>query len=226
MKRLLLGVSLLLLTQGLEAAVEKIAVVTRVNGSVKIDRSKSGFQDLKAGTVIENGDRIRTGNTGFTALIFIDDKSMLKIKANTEVVINGTRAPASINKTINLGDGILRAQVGKQRKGDFIIQSPTSVASVKGTDFWFLVNAAMGEDQLIGLEGIVSLTNVLTGVSVDVTAGLSGFSNAAGSLSTAPTNPADVPVDPDTTSPETKTQLRIRLEGPNGEEKIILIEYK
>ena len=50
-----------------------------------------------------------------------------------------------------MDNGTIRAEVNKHRKGEFVIQSTTSVASVKGTDFWFIANSEEG-DMVIGLE--------------------------------------------------------------------------
>ncbi len=76
--------------------------------------------------------------------------------------------------------GTIRATVKKQNT-DFVIQTPTSVASVKGTDFWLITDPAEG-DLIIGLEGIVGLTNSETGEEIDVTEGLSGISTPDGDL--------------------------------------------
>ena len=38
------------------------------------------FSNLKPGTILSDGDKIRTGDRGFAAIIFIDDKSTLKLK--------------------------------------------------------------------------------------------------------------------------------------------------
>ena len=114
----------------------KIAVATKVKGLVEImPIGKTEFFDLKAGTILSDGDKIRTGKSGFAAILFIDDKSTLKLKGNTEAVISGQRTAASISKKINLDSGTIRATINKQNT-DFVIQTPTSVASVKGTDFW------------------------------------------------------------------------------------------
>ena len=98
---------------------------------------KKEFSSLKTGSILEDGDKIRTGNSGFVAIIFIDDKSTLKIKENSEAVITGQRTTKNISKKINLDGGTIRASISKQNV-DFVIQTPTSVASVKGTDFWLI----------------------------------------------------------------------------------------
>ena len=79
----------------------KIAVATKIKGLVEImPVGKKDFTKLNPGTILSDGDKIRTGSKGFTAIIFIDDKSTLKVKDNSEVVINGKRTAASISKKI------------------------------------------------------------------------------------------------------------------------------
>ena len=159
----------------------KIAVATKVKGQVEIMAvGKKGFSDLRPGTILSDGDKIRTGSSGFTAIIFIDDKSTLKVKDNSEVVITGKRTAASISKKINMDEGTIRATVKKQNT-DFVIQTPTSVASVKGTDFWLVSDPETG-DQIIGIEGIVGLVNNETGQEIDVSEGMSGLSTPDGNI--------------------------------------------
>ena len=68
----------------------KIAVATKVNGMAEIMKVGSKeFKNLRPGSILEDGDKIRTGKSGFVAIIFIDDKSTLKIKENSEAVITG-----------------------------------------------------------------------------------------------------------------------------------------
>jgi hypothetical protein len=202
----------------------KIAVATKVKGLVEImPIGKTEFFDLKAGTILSDGDKIRTGKSGFAAIIFIDDKSTLKLKGNTEAVISGQRTAASISKKINMDTGTVRATVKKQNT-DFVIQTPTSVASVKGTDFWLLTDPVTG-DQVIGIEGIVGLTNSETGQEVDVNEGMSGISTPDGNLGVNETDPSSIPEDP-SDDQEGPSQIKIYLEGPNGEQKVMIIEYQ
>ena len=214
----------LLLFSPLESA-DKIAVTMKVSGTVDIEQSgSSGLSALKPGTILSDGDRIMTGKNGFAALIYIDDKSMVKIMGNTEVIIKGRLSAGSIAKQVNIDQGTLRAQIHKQRKGDFVIQSSTSVASVKGTDFWMISDPVTG-DILIGLEGLVNLTNLISGESSDVGAGTTGTSTPDGSVETSETNPDNIPVDPDEGGTPTN-QIEIELEGPDGEIKTLLIDIQ
>ena len=202
----------------------KIAVTTKVKGLVEImPIGKDNFANLKPGTILSDGDKIRTGSSGFTAIIFIDDKSTLKLKENSEAVITGQRSAKSIAKKINMDVGTVRATVNKQNS-NFVIQTPTSVASVKGTDFWMITDPVDG-DLVIGLEGIVTLTNNETGAEVDVTEGTSGLSTPDGDVDVEETEESSIPGDP-TDQDEQQAEIKIYFEGPNGEQKVMIIEYE
>jgi len=202
----------------------KIAVTTKVKGLVEImPIGKDNFANLKPGTILSDGDKIRTGSSGFTAIIFIDDKSTLKLKENSEAVITGQRSARSIAKKINMDVGTVRATVKKQNS-NFVIQTPTSVASVKGTDFWMITDPVDG-DLVIGLEGLVTLTNNETGAEVDVTEGTSGSSTPDGLVDVEETEESSIPEDP-TDQDEQQAEIKIYFEGPNGEQKVMIIEYE
>ena len=203
---------------------DKIAIATKVKGVVEIAPAKiNKFKTLTPGTVLSDGDKIRTGSKGFTAIIFIDDKSTLKVKENSELVVGGQKSDARISKKINIDVGTIRATINKQN-ADFVIQTPTSVASVKGTDFWLLSDPETG-DQVMGLEGVVGLTNTQTGQEVNVTSGMSGLSTPDGDLSLEETVDSTIPDDPSTDS-ESTSEIKIFMEGPNGQQKVIIIEYQ
>ena len=203
---------------------DKIAVATKVKGLVEImEVGKKEFLSLKAGSILDDGDKIRTGNNGFVAIIFIDDKSTLKIKENSEAVITGKKTTKDISKKINLDGGTIRASISKQNV-DFVIQTPTSVASVKGTDFW-LISDDSG-DQVIGMEGLVSLVNIETGQEVSVSSGMTGVSTPDGLVGVSETDIANIPDDPVEDSEEGPSQLKIYFEGPNGEQKVFIIDYQ
>ena len=203
---------------------DKIAVTTKVKGIVELMKvGYKSFSSLKAGAILEEGVKVRTGNSGFVAIIFIDDKSILKIKENSEAVITGQRTAKNISKKINLDGGTVRASVSKQNV-DFVIQTPTSVASVKGTDFWLLSDDT--GDQVIGMEGQVSLVNTETGQEVNVTSGMTGVSTPDGQVGVSETDISTIPQDPDDDSEDSPSRLKIYLEGPNGEQKVFIIDYQ
>ena len=205
---------------------QRIAIVTKAIGAVEINKkAKPGYNSLKAGTILEDGDGIRTGTDGFALIIFIDDKSQLKVKGDSEVTISGKKIASAISKNVRMDNGTVRAQVNKKRKGEFVIQSTTSVASVKGTDFWFIANSEAG-DMVIGLEGIVDLFNAISGLNVDVTAGNTGTSDSDGNIDVTETNQNTIPEDPTEGDAPVGDQIEIEFEGPNGEIKKLIIDIQ
>jgi hypothetical protein len=217
---------IILLTASQFGLAQPIAIATKAMGDVEINKKvQPGYKSLKAGTILEDGDGIRTGPDGFALLIFIDDKSQLKVKGDSEVTISGKKIASAISKNVRMDNGTVRAQVNKQRKGEFVIQSTTSVASVKGTDFWFIANSEEG-DMVIGLEGIVDLFNAISGLNVDVTAGNTGTSDSNGNIDVNETNQNTIPEDPTDGDAPVGDQIEIEFEGPNGEIKKLIIDIQ
>mgnify|MGYP000969060267 CR=1 FL=1 len=207
---------ILLLTASQFGLAQPIAIATKAMGTVEINKNaQPAYISLKAGTILEDGDGIRTGSDVFVLLIFINDKSQLKVKGDSEGTISREKIASAISKNIRIDNGTVRAEVNKQRKGEFVIQSTTSVASVKGTDFWFIANSEVG-DMIIGLEGIVDLFNVISGLNVDVTAGNTGTSDSNGNIDVNETNQNTIPEDTTAGDAPVGDQIAIEFEGPNG----------
>ena len=206
-------------------AQDQIAVTTKVFGNVEIFKKKGSSVELKQGSILSIGDQIKTSRGSFAAIIFIDDRSILKIKENSILTLNGQRKRGSISKEINLQGGSLRAQVTDQNRKNFTIESSVSVASVKGTDFWFINDNDNGQDFIHGLEGLIELTNKNSGISVDIEAGITGFSNIDGNLQTKKTDPKILPADE--VDPETKTNsIEIEFLDSTGKKKKLIINYR
>jgi len=202
---------------------DRIAIATKVIGTVYYIRGNDGSKTLKKGHIFESGDILKTERNGFAALLFIDDKSALKIKENSELIIAGKRTARAIVKEIKLDKGTIRAQVGKQKKGDFIIRTAVSVASVKGTDFWLISDEKVG-DSVIGLEGIVQLVNQISGETLDISTGFTGLSSSDGSLQSFTTDPKTIPDDPTSAAGDDKI-LEIEFKDDSGKKKTLIIKY-
>ncbi|MFQ6608662.1 MAG: FecR domain-containing protein [Fidelibacterota bacterium] len=205
-------------------AAERVAVVTKVKGSVEVKTTgKSNFAPLKKGFVLNDRDLIRTGSDGALVVVYLDDKSMLKVKANTDLEIRGTRSGEGLSKKVDMMAGTLKANVSKQRKGDFAISTPTSVASVKGTEFWIMSDPLLG-DKLIGIEGLVELLNLVSGEVINVGVNQTGTSTPNGTLNVEETNPEDIPEDIEVE--EEIHELRIQLQDVDGQEKELIIKFQ
>ncbi len=136
-KNILFAIIILVFTfaiQGMSAT--PIAVVLKVKGKVYIVRggNKANALKPKRGFRLEDGDKLMTDKKSYVAIRFIDDGSTVRIRANSTCFIRGKKEKNEILKNIQLEVGTIFARVTKQ-KGKFEVSTPTSVASVKGTEF-------------------------------------------------------------------------------------------
>ena len=201
---------------------KSIAVVLSTKGKVETKKEGTDWKDLKFGAVLDAGDRVRTGDESFAAIVFTDDKSQLKLRPDTEITVNADRRKDySLSKKVNLELGELFAEVKKQ-KGSLQISTPTAVASVKGTKFWVIVLPG-GETQQLTLEGVVELLSRSTGERVDVAAGWMGSVNADGEIEHSSLDAAMVPELP---AEGEAQRIEMRFIDENGNEKTLIIEYQ
>ena len=203
-------------------AGEKIAIITKIIGKAEYVRNDKSPKNLKRGFIIESGDEISTKKGAFVALVFIDDRSALKIREKSQIVINGKKNARIINKKINLNNGTIRAQVKTSK--NFLVQTSVSVASVKGTDFWVISNDKIG-DSIIGLEGLVSLSNRISGEKIDIKKGTTGMSTNDGSLQIFKSDPKNTPLDLVQSEGQDK-KLEIIFNDFSGKQKKLIIDYK
>ena len=174
---------------------ESIAKIIKAEGLVYIKRlgMQTYSEVAQIGGSINNGDAIKVGNYGFAAIIFIDDRSVVKIKPNSQFEFMDTKNTRSLN--IEFGT-ILNKIETENRNKTFRVVSPVSVASVKGTEFAAMINPS-GVDQFIGKEGLFDVFNSVSGQTVSVGPGQKALSGSSGSLMQAPASPSEYPQDPE-----------------------------
>ena len=206
-------------------ASKSIALTLKVMGKVEIRKSgQTSKAALKFGTPLDDGDWLRTGDDGVATLIFADDKSQLTLQPNTEVTISGRRdAQSNIAKRVSMEVGQLYAKVAKQR-GTLEIATPTSVASVKGTEFWVVVFPD-GTTEVMTLEGLVELMNKISGEAANVGAGQTGNSNNQGGVNVNPTPDGGIPENQGEQGQAEPKTIEIQATDPNGETHTIIIQY-
>ena len=209
-----------------EAAVPEehgvIAVTTKAKGKVSHRAWDSeDYINLLPAKSLNDGDHIQTGEDGFGAIVYLDDKSMIKIKENTNFDVMGTKSQGQISKRLKINNGTVKASIQKGKEGGFVIETPTSVATVKGTEFW-MVTSSEG-DQVFGLEGTVELKNIISGeikmVGVDET----GTSLQTGEINVTTTDPSKVPTEDEK---QEINEFEIQFEGPDGDQKTMKIRYR
>jgi len=176
------------------AQEDPIARVIKSRGEVLLKRqAEADFATaLLPAMNLFNGDAIRVGEDGFTSLIFLDDKTLLKIRENSQFEFIET-----VNtRTLKLDYGTIRSTLPQPIKS-FRVETPVSVASVKATDFWLIHDLAAGVDRAYGMEGVVEILNTISGITQDLTAGTLIISTAAGQVVSSPYSPDELPTDPD-----------------------------
>jgi hypothetical protein len=140
------------------AGPETIAVIVKTQGSITLIRSKTASKEkITRGTKLRDGDKLVTKKKSYAAVSFLDDASFIRIRPNSTCIIRGKKEKNKISKNIFLEVGMLFARVLKQ-KGQFLISTPTSVASVKGTE-WITEQKFEGGTFYYGIKGVVEITN-------------------------------------------------------------------
>ncbi len=142
-------------------AVEKVAAVIKVKGNVMVKPAAGNlYKQSYVGQILYDGDWLKTNGDEFAAIVFMDG-SQLKIRELTELEIRSKQVKQAVQNTdLYLTQGEVWTKVQKQ-KGEFKIQTPVSVASVKGTEFDLLFDKAENVSDLFVISGAVEFSNEL-----------------------------------------------------------------
>ena len=231
---------------------ETLGLVTKSKGKVEYQKfdSKKFTSNVKKGLGLYGDDQIRTGDNGFSIYRYLDDASSIKILKNSDVIIQGRVDSRKITKNIEVSNGLLNFNINKQNEGYFTVVTPTSVATVKGTEFWLICNGSEG-DKFLGVEGSVEVENIQSGQKVILDENTTVFSSSSGDIITQAMTSEDFEqvddldnesgeyedfdVDTDTgfnqdddsyqDSSDSNT-IRIQFEDSLGNTKEIIIKYK
>ncbi len=201
-----------------------VALIFKVKGKVNIVKSEKNRSVLaRRGLRLDAGDQIRTEQNGFTALIFTDDKSMMKIRGNSDVIIRGKRQKKTFTKRIFMEIGEAWVHVSPQLASDFRIETPTGVAAVKGTEFYTIVDQD-GNVSIFATKGIVELINQMG--SIMVHAGEAGFSDGKSEPKVEKIKPGQAPGWAKSDGSAAEKVLEIEFEDKDGAKKRMKIYYK
>jgi hypothetical protein len=232
MFRYSLKIAVILVVLVSQTFADKLAVISKVQGDVMLKKSGTFEYDVQAslGTIIEDGDRVKVGE-GFAVLFLVDDKSQLKLRPNTDMGLRLTPNDNGESFHVSLDYGQLLTEYNKTSDYGFTLQTPTSVASIKGTKFW--TNSGEDGDQVVVVEGLVEVANSITGMTVDVPAGETANSTNSGGLDSGPSEDGDIPLDPEEefgdagdeeTSDEVATDSTATDSTITGDEDIVIEE--
>ncbi len=198
---------------------QPIAILVKVIEPVNVRRAdKEEPVPAAVDQFLYPGDRLTCGDDGYAAIMFLDDAAELKMLPNTDLTLQGKRGETGIIKRIFLPLGRLLSRV---LRGELEVVTPTSVASVKGTQWWTLVDTA--GTRVLVMEGEVRVLSRVTGASAAVEAGSSVLNTASGEMTIKPFDPSDLPAsDP----PADTGSLEIEFKDDRGSTKTLRIEFK
>lgn len=111
--------------------------VVKLSGFMKIRKAKqTTWVTARINTQVYLGDTIMTGDDGVGIIKLVDD-SIIRIQANSKIVLNTMVSPVEKKNSVLLFFGKLWNRVSKKalRKKVFEVQTPTAVCGVRGTDF-------------------------------------------------------------------------------------------
>ena len=203
----------------------KVAIAIKTKGDVSvIYKGLNSAQVLKPGSPLSHQDKIKTGKNGYIALMYLDDKTVVKMLGNSDLTIMGARSGNKINKSLDIKYGRIAANVEPQKGKEFRISTPTSVASVKGTEFAIQSDPSSG-DSFTLIEGLIQVTNSITGESTQVQEGETAVSTPDGSLDVAETTSDDLDGFEEASMEPPTQELRVEVEDENGNIKEILIKF-
>jgi hypothetical protein len=112
----------------------QIGICTKSTGDVqRSGEIRSG--KIRKGESIYDGDKITTGEYGFLSILNIKDRSIVKIFGNTSLKIYGSSENNFLKSEINIFGGRVSAEIIKLENREFLVKTPVSIASVKGTYF-------------------------------------------------------------------------------------------
>jgi len=226
MKQIIL-MCLILFVVGVMFAAEPIAYLIQGKGNLQIMRDQKALK-FKNGELLYNNDEIRTSGESFAAIKYMDGGAAIKVFPNSVVKLTATKQGKQLNKNTSLQLGSLYSKVNNKIKGSYQVETPTTVASVKGTGFVSKYTARK-ETIVIVFEGEVFLQHKESGKSKSVSPGLTGTSDATGNVEVEKTKIEDVSErelrEIESTNQETQKTMKIQVTDDSGHIKYIEITY-
>jgi ferric-dicitrate binding protein FerR (iron transport regulator) len=208
-------------TGAIAQTAKDVAVMIKTAGKVEVNKSSNGdWQTASKGTRLDASNQVRTGDASLAALVFTDDKSLLKVRDNSTVVINGKREKNRLAKVITMEAGQLWAKVTKGQS-NFRVETPSGVAAVKGTEFYGILDGS-GNFLIYCTDGIVELFNQLGKILVEK--GYTGFCNPTQPPTSNPTDLSALPNWGNEGAPG--GEIEIEFQDESGNKKKLKIQYQ
>jgi len=185
-KKIFFTLSFILILVTIVYSIDSVAYPLKVKGEVDLTRNLES-STLTLEDKLFNGDEVETKSESYAAIQFKDESSIVKLFPNTILNIRTEKEGDKYNKKSLLKMGELWAKVEKGT-GKFEIETSTTVASVKGTNFMIDI-AEDGSTELLTFEGEVLFQNKMTGEAVSVPAGQRGIIVGSEPINILPIDP-------------------------------------
>ena len=216
---------LILLASCLLWSEDPVAVCMKVKGDVQVARNDD-VTALETGAMLYHNDILTSAEDSYAAVKFVDGSALLKLFPNSLLRLNATVEDGELNKRPYVEQGDVYSRV-MRRAGVYEVESPTTVASVKGTDFLVSVDAS-GMTELYTMSGIVEFSNKRDGERANVGPGQAAASSGAGPIETHAFAPGELDPEQQQLIEEegVSRELRIELQNPQGEKRTLIFEME
>lgn len=180
MKQYIVLLIALLIASAILCAENPIAVASKLKGTITYTHNDKE-SPAKTGQSFFNKDQIQSGDNSFAAIQYVDNSALVKLFPNSILRISATADGKSLKKQDYLKEGTVFAKVNKAIKGGYRLETPTTVISVKGTEFFSEVDG-FGNTNVYTVEGTVEVTNKSSGKTELVEKGHNAASGSDGNL--------------------------------------------
>jgi len=144
------------------ASEEPIAMVVSVSGKVEWrEGEKAPWKLATKGLQLFQGNELRTGPLSRATIVFVADGSRVLVNEDTELTLEAKGLGEIPKPTgrLRMFMGEVYSKVRPNRS--FEIETPVSVASVRGTEFDLSHDAELELTELVVVDGLVELSNAL-----------------------------------------------------------------
>lgn len=205
---------------------DAVAMLMASKGKLSLSRAASQIKFHK-GELLMNNDVLRTGAESFAAYKYVDASSTVKMFSNSVATITATKEGIKLNKNVAVSKGSILTNVNKGT-GLFRVSTPTTVASVKGTEFFTKVEEG-GATQFLVTDGEVEVRILVTDETAVVGKGQTALISALGELHLRASNPDDLSaaeqIELESMRETVPKVIRIPVLDENGRVKYIEITY-
>ncbi len=142
-----------------------IAVISGMKGEISIIRGEEQLT-AKTGDLLFDADEIVSGIESFASIRFVDNGATAKLFPNSILIVQGYVVDGKLSKKSSVEKGRFLSKVNIN-SGQYMVETPNTVASVKGTEF--LVGYDNFMTNVIVRSGEVDIENKITGDTVTAT---------------------------------------------------------